>query len=127
MIFTAADEPYVVPNMEEGVITKIPKKRGRRRSKSTHNFKFSNKLKNNRKSSGKMDQEGENSDEALSIPEDNRSLKDRNNDSSSLKRSPQQLDSKQNSGNKPLKKVIANDPNDAVAAFRARIAAANAA
>lgn len=83
VMFTAADTPYEVPAIEDGVITKIPKKRGRKRIASAHTVKVSNRLAKNRKNSGAMDQEGTNSDEALSIPEDNRSLQQRANDTSS--------------------------------------------
>jgi alpha-tubulin suppressor-like RCC1 family protein len=70
--FTAAETPYSVPPIEDGTIVKIPKKRGRRRS--LHHAAVSKRVKAKRKPSGQMDQEDTNSDEALSIPEDNRSL-----------------------------------------------------
>jgi hypothetical protein len=55
VMYTGADSPYDVPQLESKVISKIEIKRGRKRISSAHTIKVSKKVNKLRKASGQMD------------------------------------------------------------------------
>lgn len=74
VLFTPAEQDYVTPEVEEGIIKRIPKKRGRKKTKSKKKGKMNIERKTNKKGLDKSLKQ--NSDEELDLK---RSSQDRQN------------------------------------------------